>query len=127
MDSPPDLQIEVMRALFDLGPATVRQVHERVGVARGLAYTTIGTVIERLHAKGSLRRARDGRGYLYEAVGQRAEVERSRAGAALERLLGPKPQASVAALVDALYEIDPGLLDELDREVAARRGRPNGA
>jgi predicted transcriptional regulator len=118
---PVDLQHEVLTALWELGRSTVRDVHARVGEPRGLAYTTIATVMERLCAKGLATRAREGRLLVYAPAGTREDVERERIGNALARLLGPSPESAVAALVDALEEIDPALLDELDRVVAARR------
>ncbi len=46
-------------------PVSVRAVHAALG-DRGLAYTTVMTVLTRLAAKGVVRRRRDGRAWLYE-------------------------------------------------------------
>jgi predicted transcriptional regulator len=127
MESTPDLQFEVLSALWDLGRATVRDVHARVGLARGLAYTTTATVMDRLYAKGVVTRSLQGRTLVYVPVGERLAFERSRAAAALARLLGPSPETSVAALVGALADIDPALLDELERAVAGHRGGQRGS
>lgn len=118
---PPDLQSEVLTALWDLRRATVRDVHARVGVPRQLAYTTIATVMDRLHSKGRVSRQREGRTLVYSPVGEREEVERARAGALLARILGPAPESAVATLVHALADLDPALLDELERAVRERR------
>jgi predicted transcriptional regulator len=39
---------------------------------RGLAYTTVMTVMDNLHRKGWLRRERDGRAWRYEPTGSRS-------------------------------------------------------
>lgn len=127
MDSPPDLQFEVLSALWDLGTATVRDVHERIGIPRGLAYTTTATVLDRLHDKGFASRTHAGRALVYAAIGERLTFERARAEAVLTRLLGPSPTVAVATLVDALTDIDVGLLDELERVVAERQEARRGS
>jgi outer membrane protein TolC len=53
-------------------------------------------------------------------------VERARARNALTRLLGTTPRSAAAALVEAVEELDPRLLQELERAVAARRSPPDG-
>lgn len=54
-------------------PVSVREVHEHLAASRQLAYTTVMTVLSRLHAKGVLRRSERGRAFLYEAVNSRAD------------------------------------------------------
>ena len=127
METRPDLEFEALSTLWDLGRATVRAIHLRLGVPRGLAYTTTATVLDRLHTKGLVTRRQEGRTLLYDPVGERQAFERSRAEATLSRLLGPTPAASVATLVDALTDIDPDLLDELERAIAAKREEAGGS
>jgi hypothetical protein len=45
---------------------------------------------------------------------------------AVKKLLGSRPRATVAALVEAVDPVDPLLLDELERAVAARRRSRDG-
>ncbi|OIV37312.1 CopY family transcriptional repressor [Mangrovactinospora gilvigrisea] len=52
-------------------PATVREVLEDLRTEREIAYTTVMTVMDKLHQKGWLRREQRGRAYVYEAVGSR--------------------------------------------------------
>jgi predicted transcriptional regulator len=90
-------------------------------------YTTIAKVIDRLRGKGLIQRERHGKAFVYRARIAQETVERARAKAAVSRLLGPAPRAAVAALVDAVDAVDPKLLDELERAVAARRRSKRGA
>lgn len=56
-----ELQLEVLRFLTEQGPLTVGEVAARFGEPRGLARTTVLTVMERLREKGYLtRRKQDG-------------------------------------------------------------------
>ena len=121
------LEYVVLTKLWELGTASVREVHGRVDTPDGLVYTTIAKVIDRLRGKGLIQRERHGKAFLYRARIAREEVERARARDAVSRLLGPAPRAAVAALVDAVDAVDPKLLDELERAVAARRRSKRGA
>ncbi len=59
------LEATVMERLWRRRRATVRDVVEDIGRTRALAYTTIMTIMTRLHAKGLLERERDGKTYVY--------------------------------------------------------------
>jgi predicted transcriptional regulator len=116
-----------MNAVWELGEVMARDVHDRIGVPNELAYTTIAKVLDRLVAKKLCRRRRDGRVNVYAAVVTRARVERADARAVVSRLLGDGPRPAIPALVDAVESIDPELLDELARVVAARRRARRGS
>ena len=115
------LEYAVLAALWDLGSASAREVHARVGEPEGLVYTTIAKVLDRLHAKGLAARDRSGKAFIYRPAVRREAVERARAKRSLRSLLGSEPRPAIATLVEAVEQIDPSLLDELARVVAARR------
>ncbi|MFD7453015.1 BlaI/MecI/CopY family transcriptional regulator [Kitasatospora sp. NPDC059827] len=52
-------------------PVTVREVLLDLQSEREIAYTTVMTVLDKLHRKGWLRRERAGRAYRYEPVSSR--------------------------------------------------------
>lgn len=69
-----ELEAAVMRQLWAAGePVTVRQVHTALIERRELAYTTVLTVMDKLYRKGWLRRVRQGRAHVYEAVATREQ------------------------------------------------------
>ena len=53
-------EMEVLRHVWDLGTATVRDVHDRIRDERRIAYTTVMTVMKNLAEKGYLSFERDG-------------------------------------------------------------------
>ena len=118
-----DLEYAVMSALWDLGSASVRDVHERVGEGDGLVYTTTAKVIDRLHAKRLVTRHRAGRSFVYRPAIGREAVDRFRTKTALDTLFGDAPRPAIATLVETIESMDPGLLDDLAREVRKRRSR----
>jgi BlaI family penicillinase repressor len=116
-----ELEYAVLFSVCELGAASGREVYSQVGAADGLAYTTIAKVLERLHAKGLVTRKRRGMAFVYRPRMARRVIEFARARVSLSKLLGPAPRPAVATLVEAMESLDPGLLDELERAVAARR------
>ena len=121
-----DLEYAVLADLWQLGVASVRELHDRLGVRQGLVYTTTAKVVDRLREKGLIQRQRKGNAFVYRPRVAREEVERARARNAVNRLLGATPRAAVAALVEAVDDVDPALLDELERAVLARRRAKDG-
>jgi BlaI family transcriptional regulator, penicillinase repressor len=119
------LEYAVLSTLWDLGRASVRDIHARVGRPADLVYTTIAKVLDRLYAKQLVSRTRSGRTFIYEPTVAKEVVERRRAERTV-RLLGNEPRPALAALVEAVESTDPELLEELARLVAARRRARRG-
>src|ERR1700730_9008516 len=122
-----DLEYDILAKLWELGVGSVRELHEQLGQRDGLVYTTTAKVVDRLREKGLIERRPHGRAFIYRPRVAREDVESARARKAVSRLFGAAPHAAVAALVDAVDEVDPKLLDELERVVIARRRSKDGA
>ncbi|GAA1499832.1 BlaI/MecI/CopY family transcriptional regulator [Dactylosporangium maewongense] len=114
-----DLEREVMAQLWDAGePLTVRQVHERLDPSRGLAYTTVMTVLDRLAKKGVVTQQKADRAYRYAATQTREEMT---AALMLDALSGaPDGAARDAALAHFVGRIGP---DALAAAIKAARAR----
>jgi predicted transcriptional regulator len=117
------LEYAVLAALWDAGSASARALHERVGEADGLVYTTIAKVLDRLLEKRLVVRGRVGRSFVYRPAVSRDVVDQERTRNALSTLFGTEPRPAIATLVEAVEAIDPELLDELARVVRRRRAR----
>ena len=122
-----ELEYAVLLVLWELGHATARDVYARIGEPAKLVYTTTAKVLDRLHLKGLVSRERAGKAFVYRPAAKREVVERARAKTSLEKLLGPAPFPAIAALVDAVESVDPKLLDDFARIVAARRRSRRGS
>lgn len=97
-------------------PMTPGQVRQALGT--GLAYTTVMTVMARLHERGLLTRARAGRAFAYTAVTDPAQITARR----MHRLLNvEKDRAGVLArFVDELNDDDEHLLRALLAQITPR-------
>jgi BlaI family transcriptional regulator, penicillinase repressor len=51
-------ELEIMRVLWDLERASVREIQENLSEKRRPAYTTVQTIVRRLEEKGGVRRLR---------------------------------------------------------------------
>jgi BlaI family penicillinase repressor len=70
-----DAEMEVLRALWDLGPGTVRQVNELLNRrGRRWAYTTVLTLLQRLQSKGCVASDTTGLAHVFRAVATRDEL-----------------------------------------------------
>ena len=68
-----ELEAVIMDRLWEWGrPVLVREMVDALHDDRGLAYTTVMTVMENLYRKGWLRRERDGRAWRYEPTRSRS-------------------------------------------------------
>ena len=91
---------EILRFLWSDGPATVRQIHQRMPGAAGLAYTTIATLCTKLTEKGLLHQQLADMGnlaprrttYLYTAMIAEHDLVRQLVGEQLDALLAHFPE-----------------------------------
>jgi predicted transcriptional regulator len=86
-------QAAIMEALWRREAATVQEVVDVLNTSRArrrepdLAYTTIMTLLSRLHARGLVTRERDGRAYRYAPARTRDELLRQLADDVIAELL----------------------------------------
>ncbi|TAM85725.1 MAG: BlaI/MecI/CopY family transcriptional regulator [Candidimonas sp.] len=122
-----DLEFAALSLLWELREASVRELHERLGAPIGNVYTTTAKVVDRLRGKGLIERRRVAHTFVYRPAVERRDVERARARQLMNRFLGSAPHAAVAALVEAAGDIDPRLLDELERAIRTKKESNHGA
>jgi len=104
------LEAQVLAALHEAsGPATAAWVQERLG--GDLAYTTVMTILSRLHAKQAVTRERSGRAYVWIPAADEAGLAALR----MRRVLDGEPDrdAVLTSFVSALSAHDEQLLRAL--------------
>ncbi len=67
-------EFELMEILWPLGEASVRQIWERISSQRSLAYTTVMTVLFKMHRKGVLSQRKVGKAYYYSPTLDRGQA-----------------------------------------------------
>jgi predicted transcriptional regulator len=113
-----DLEARVMRAVWDLGePSPARVVYDRVTKSHDVASLTVVTVLNKLVAKGLLRRFKRDELFHYEARWSEAEFLTHASRQIVEQVLAFEPDVVAASFVDVLAERDPARLAELARAI----------
>jgi predicted transcriptional regulator len=131
-------ELEVMRALWELGRASIRELQESLPEPKRVAYTTVQTIVYRLEKKGAVRRAgKAGNAHVFEPLVKRQAAHR-RLIDELLNLFGGSARPLMAHLaesgklsLDDLREAE-GLLAQLDQAMspappqrgAGQRARP---
>ena len=109
------LEVAVMEALWELGPAPIREIHKAFTGHPRPAYTTIQTIVYRLEAKKAVRRVRKiGGAHIFQAAVSRSAAQ----GTLIDELVslfGGRSQPVVAHLVDT------GRLTKDDLKAAEKR------
>ena len=105
------LELQIMNVLWDLGPANVQTVQEKLAESQELAYTTVQTMLNVLHRKGKVRRTLRGRAFDYAPLLTRDKAASNAIGDMVDRLFG----GSVNGLLSLIKsrQLDPRKLEEL--------------
>jgi predicted transcriptional regulator len=69
-----DQELEIMKIVWDLDQATVRDVYEKLLERRKIAYTTVMTLMKILETKGHLKKSSIERAYLYQPTKPKQQV-----------------------------------------------------
>ncbi|OHV65064.1 hypothetical protein BCD48_36880 [Pseudofrankia sp. BMG5.36] len=114
-----------MQALQAAGrPLTPREVMTRLG--SDLAYTTVMTILSRLHAKGLVERERAGRAFAYRPVADEPGLAARRIHQILDE--GPDREVVLSRFLGSLSKRDERvmrrMLEQLDARAPKRESRP---
>lgn len=114
----PKLERQVQEILWRGGDWSVRDV--LAATDERLAYTTIATVLDRLHSKGAVLRSKDGGSWQYRAASSREEALAAEVGRVLQRAQAA-PEPLLVAFLDQVEEVDPDALERLAALIQQRR------
>ncbi len=110
-----ELEAAVLSVLWEaaraLSPGEVQQALTGQAGAAELSYSTVVTILSRLHAKKALARRRDGRAFRYLPVADEAGLAARRLAALLDK--EPDRQAVLSRFVADLPDSDEQLLRSL--------------
>ncbi len=69
-----EVELEIMHVVWELGDATVKQVHDVLSARRPVAYTTVMTMLGLLARKGHLKREESGKAFVYRPAHPKGRV-----------------------------------------------------
>ncbi len=114
-----DLQVDLLEVLWSRKEATVAEVQNALLGDRGLATSTVATLLSRLEKRGVVTHRTDGRQYVYRPQVSREQVRDSMVSALTYRMFA----GDVAELVNHLLtdaETSPGDLARVKRLIARK-------
>ena len=121
LPKPTEAELAILRVVWELGKASVRQVQDRLATERGTGYTTTLKLMQIMLEKGLLKRDDSAHAHIYEAAVSRGKTQRQILGEMLEQVFDGSAQQLVMQALSAkkstaaeLAEIRK-LLDELER------------
>ncbi|NEQ36145.1 MAG: CopY family transcriptional regulator [Okeania sp. SIO3I5] len=117
------LEAEILNILWDLGCATVKQVHELIlaDPDRELAYTSVTTVLRRLTQKGWLGCDESSRAFVWRPLISRREAQILRAHQQLNQFLEVGNPDVVAAFADSLDSASIEQIEAIAQKLKALR------
>lgn len=105
-------EMEIASALWEIQPATVRQVFEAFPKKRKIDFATVQTYLRRLEAKGHANSKLEGRIRVYSAKTRPKTVIRETVNDLVQRLFGGETMPLVRHLIED-RGIDEGEISEL--------------
>ncbi|MFO0951247.1 MAG: BlaI/MecI/CopY family transcriptional regulator [Isosphaeraceae bacterium] len=115
---PSPRELDVLKALWELGSGSVREVHERMCPGGELAFNTVQTLLRIMEDKGLVRHRAEGRTFIYEPLYSRDRVT----SRLLHRVFDGALDQAVLSLLQA-RDVSEAELRGLERLIADARRR----
>jgi BlaI family transcriptional regulator, penicillinase repressor len=117
---PTDLELELLKVIWERGQATVREVYQDLAKQRKIAYTTVLTMMGVLEHKGHLRKIAGERAYMYHPTRTKGKVVENMVNEFVDRVFSGSAKPLLVHLME-----DPNIpaedLAEIEKLLRARR------
>jgi len=119
-EHPTELELEILKVLWDEAPLPVRDVRERLEQAgRPLAHSSVITMLNIMVRKGYLRRKKQGKAFYFSPQVEKDGIAGGIVGDVLSRLFDGSASAMVLNLLETA-DLDPDELAELRRLISRK-------
>lgn len=100
-----ELEKQVMDIVWECKSCSARDVLLKLEKNRKLAYTTVATVLQRLHDKGLLNRKEDKSGYIYSPKVTRELYTKNVAKSFLKKFINSFGDTAVASFAESIDQL----------------------
>ncbi len=110
-------ELQIMKVVWEMGAATVKDVCDTMSQKKAVAYTTILTLMGILEEKGALVHTRSGRAFLYSPLLSRQQATRNQVRDVVNRFFDGGPEKLIEDILENEI-LDPKLrkyFGEIDR------------
>lgn len=115
-----DLQLRIMKILWEQGSANAGDVRKALLPAKDLAYTTVATMLRKMEDKGLVTHTTQDRTYIYTPLVKEDSVSKSLAGELLDKLF----EGNIAGMVSHLLtakDVSHEELEELEALIQSKK------
>ncbi|NVJ58820.1 MAG: BlaI/MecI/CopY family transcriptional regulator [Gammaproteobacteria bacterium] len=96
-----DFEVEVMQLFWQQERLSAPEAHERLGERKGVTYSTIKTIIDRLEQKAALvRGAKEGRTIYYQAKVKPEDIQKPMLRSFIDKVFGGKRNSLFVHLIE---------------------------
>jgi BlaI family penicillinase repressor len=114
------LQLQIMKVLWERGPASVAEVQAWLEGGASFAYTTVATMLRKMEARGLVRHKSEGRRFVYRAAVEPEAVSRALVDDLIDRVFGGRLKDAVSHLLD-VRDVSSEELGQLERLIQERK------
>lgn len=120
---PTERELEILKILWDRGPASVREVYEEMRRSAPIVQNTVQAFLRTMEDKGLVRHEVEGRTFVYEPVPRKDETERRLVSGVLQRVF----DGAMDQLVQRAFSVRRPTAEELAKlEELIREHRSKG-
>ncbi|TYK66061.1 BlaI/MecI/CopY family transcriptional regulator [Colwellia echini] len=106
---PTEAELTLLNILWNMGPATVRQVHDVVSISQNTGYTTVLKILQIMHEKSLVIRDESNRAHVYAAANSETQTQTSLIKDLISKAFGGSTSKLVMRAIDdstSAQEID---------------------
>jgi len=107
-EQPSEGELEILQILWEIEPATVKMIHEKISVNKTVGYTTTLKQIQRMFDKRLVKRIKEGKSHLYSSVVGKHETQHRLFDKVMNSAFGG------SALKMAMHAIDKGKVSKAE-------------
>ena len=93
-------ELEIIKIVWNLKTATVRDVYETMREKRRISYTTVMTMMRIMEGKGQLDKWQEGRAYVYKAKHPKERIIKEMVQEFVDRVFNGCPEPLVSQLIE---------------------------
>ena len=94
-------ELQIMKVVWALNNATVKEVCDAMSQTKTVAYTTILTLMGILEEKGALVHTRSGRAFVYSPLLSRQQATRNQVRDVISRFFSGKPEGLIEYVLES--------------------------
>jgi predicted transcriptional regulator len=118
---PTEAELTLLNILWQMGPATVRQIHDTVSITQKTGYTTVLKILQIMHEKALVIRDETNRAHVYAAADSETHTQSSLIKDLISKAFGGSTSKLVMRAIDestSAEEIDDirQLLNSLEKQ-----------